>query len=78
MQSGRLLRRIRQDRGHTRTAINSIISRRGGDFWFWAQFLRKSVKYRDTQLAINPFTCAYARSSNAGQYEEAFVSLSRS
>ena len=29
-----------------------------GDFWFWAQFLRKSVKYRDTQLAINPFTCA--------------------
>ena len=26
------------------------------DFWFWAQFLRKSVKYRDTQFAINPFT----------------------
>ena len=35
----------------------------GGDFWFWAQFLRKSVKYRNTQLAINPLTCARARSS---------------
>ena len=26
-----------------------------GDFWFWAQFLRKSVKYRDTHPNINPF-----------------------
>jgi len=42
------------------------------DFWFWAQFLRKSVKYRDTQLALNPFTGAEF------QNEEAFVSLSRS
>jgi len=27
----------------------------GRDFWFWAQFLRKSVKYRDTHPNINPF-----------------------
>jgi len=26
-----------------------------GDFWFWAQFLRKSVKYRNTHPNINPF-----------------------
>jgi len=26
-----------------------------GDFWFRAQFLRKSVKYRDTHPNINPF-----------------------
>jgi len=26
-----------------------------GDFWFWAQFLRKSVKYRDAHPNVNPF-----------------------
>jgi len=49
----------------TQTAVYSGTSHNGpsherttsllGDFWFWAQFLRKSVKYRDTHPNINPF-----------------------
>ena len=35
-----------------------------GDFWFWAQFLRKSVKYRDTHPNINPFRPETARSKS--------------
>ena len=41
--------------------MGKLSSRSGrGDFWFWAQFLWKSVKYRDTQVAINPFIYVYS------------------